>query len=138
MEGTSCSPASRTNGLKLQERNIKLCNREMWGTDCLGRLQSLHNFSREQFRLLSLLRRETGTVSPILRPQERPHSVLKSQPAKGFKQLIRAVMVNSHHCRTFICHPDFCLLLQSLTMDPIHSLRKARKMKNHFLGLVRV
>lgn len=47
MEGTSCSPASRTNGLKLQERSIKLCNSETWGTGCLGRLQSLHNFSRE-------------------------------------------------------------------------------------------
>lgn len=84
------------------------------GTDCLGRLQSLHNFPREQFRLLSL-GRETGTVSPILRPEERPHSVLKSQPAKGFRQLIRAVMVSSHHCRAFIHHPHFCLLLQSLT-----------------------
>lgn len=114
MEGTSCSPASRTNGLKLQERSIKLCNSAMWGTDCLGRLQSLHNFSRDQFRLLSL-RREAGTASLILRPEERPHSVLMSQPAKGFRQLTRAVMVNSRHCGAFKCHLHSCFLLQSLT-----------------------
>lgn len=32
LEGTSSSPASRTNGLKLQERSIQLYNSEMWGT----------------------------------------------------------------------------------------------------------
>lgn len=88
MEGTSCSPASRTNGLKLQERSIKLCNTETWGTDCLGRLQSLHNFSREQFRLLSLTpRRQTGTVSATLGPEERPYNVMKSLGATAWKRL---------------------------------------------------
>lgn len=48
--------------------------------------------------------------------QRKGHTTsLKSEPGKDFRQLIRAVMVNSHHYGAFICHPHFCLLLQSLT-----------------------
>lgn len=51
--------------------------------------------------------------------QRRGHTMsrspLEQQPGKGFRQLIRAVVVNSHHCGAFTCHLPFCLLLQSLT-----------------------
>lgn len=85
-EGANCSPSSMTNGLNLQERSTKLCIRETWGTNCLGRQQSLCHFLREQVRLLCL-RNDVRTVGPVLRPGERLHDVLKSHTATAWKRL---------------------------------------------------
>lgn len=70
----------------MQERSIKLRNSETWGTDRLGRQQSLHNFLREQVRLLSL-RNDVSTVGPVLRPGERLYNVLKSLRVTPWKRL---------------------------------------------------